>query len=82
MSNPTEEAGQNPRVPRFYATKEASGWTWGYRRPGEPPPAGVRLFLHTRQEAEELAAELARKEAEPPPPEPVQLGLSDGSGGW
>lgn len=74
MTNPDEAHGPNPRVPRFYAIKDpAFGWTWGYRRPGEPPPAGIRLFLHTQQEAEALAAELARQEAEPAAPAPTQL---------
>ena len=75
----TESAA--PRYPRFYVWKDEDGsWTWGYRRPGEHAPVGVRLFVHTMQEAIEIAQarnrEDARRAAEPAAEQPDLLGLA------
>lgn len=58
----TENAAS--RYPRFYVFKDHDDvWTWGYRRPGETAPAGVRLYVHTMQEAIEIAAARSREDA-------------------
>lgn len=58
----TEETAS--RTPRFFVWKDGDGvWTWGYRRPGEKAPHGVRTFVHTRQEAVEIARSLNSEEA-------------------
>lgn len=65
MSNAheTPEAGEK-KSPRFFVWKDGAGrWTWGYRRGSEHPPAGVRLYLSSRPEAEEVVLRLNREDA-------------------
>jgi len=64
MSEPRETTDLGDRRnPRFFIWKDGAGrWTWGYKKAFEHAPAGVKLYFHTRLEAEEVISRLVRED--------------------